>query len=79
MPLAATLIAALGERAGEGSAEKAVDEPTVTAARRQMEAEVFMVVACFAGGRNRKKVSDATAKTPCMVGWWESLRLLLTH
>ena len=45
-------MAALGAR---GSAEKAVDEPTVAAARRQMEAEVFMVVACFAGGEESEE------------------------
>ena len=66
MPLAATLIAALGERAGEGSAEKAVDEPTVAAARRQMEADVFIVaVACFAGGEESEESERCDlAKTP---------------
>ena len=76
MPLAATLIAALGERAGEGSAEKAVDEPTVAAARRQMEAEVFMVVACFAGGGEESEESERFYGQNAMVGWWESLRFL---
>ena len=45
MPFAATLIAALGARAGAGSAEKAEDEPTVAAAARQIAVEVFMFAA----------------------------------